>query len=181
MDSLPLSHQRSPQGKIYLSRIDKRIWMYHAVCFHRVDYLLDSSLVWKHYESEVRMLISQLCLTLYDPMDCSPPGSFVHGILQARILEWVAIPFSRGSSYPRHQTGVSCIAGRFFTIWATREAPWKHYSQCHMSTRAGHFWFMLYVTDWRFATQHIVEPNVWKEFWRKINTSNILLFLCHVN
>ena len=48
--------------------------------------------------------------TLCDPMDCSPPGSSVHGILQARILEWVAIPFSRGSSTPRDQTQVSCIA-----------------------------------------------------------------------
>ena len=46
----------------------------------------------------------------------SPPGSSVHGILQARILEWVAIPFSRGSSQPRDQTWVSCIAGRFFTV-----------------------------------------------------------------
>ena len=46
----------------------------------------------------------------------------VHGILQARILEWVAIPFSRGSSQPRNQTGVSCIAGGFFTSWATKEA-----------------------------------------------------------
>ena len=47
---------------------------------------------------------------------CSPPGSFVHGILQARILEWVAIPFSRASSRPRDRAQVSCIAGRFFTI-----------------------------------------------------------------
>ena len=46
----------------------------------------------------------QLCLTLCDPMDCSPPGSFVHGILQARILEWIAIPSSRGSSQPRDLT-----------------------------------------------------------------------------
>ena len=51
------------------------------------------------------------------------PGSSVHGIPQARILEWVAIPFSRGSSQPRDWTWVSLIAGRFFTIWATREAP----------------------------------------------------------
>ena len=51
----------------------------------------------------------------YNPMDCSPPGSSVHGILQARILEWVAIPFSRGSSLLRDQTWVSFIAGRFFT------------------------------------------------------------------
>ena len=59
---------------------------------------------------------------LCDPMDCGPPGSSVHGILQARILEWVAIPFPRASSRPRDWTCVSCIAGRFSTIWATREA-----------------------------------------------------------
>ena len=58
-------------------------------------------------------------------MDCSPPGSSVHGILQARVLESVAISFSRGSSWPRDQTQVSCVAGRFFTIWAAREAPVK--------------------------------------------------------
>ena len=55
-------------------------------------------------------------------MDCSQPGSSVHGILQARILEWVAIPFSKGSSWPKDQTQVSCIAGRLFTIWTTRKA-----------------------------------------------------------
>ena len=54
--------------------------------------------------------------TLCDPMDYSPPGSSIHGILQARILEWVAIPFSRGSSQPKDQTRVSCIIGRFFYI-----------------------------------------------------------------
>ena len=68
-------------------------------------------------------LVAQSCLTLYHPMDCSPlSGSSVHGILQARILELVAFPFSRGSSWPRDWTLVSCIAGRFFTTWATREA-----------------------------------------------------------
>ena len=60
--------------------------------------------------------------TLWDPMDCSPPDSSVHEILWARILEWVAIPFSRGYSWPRDQTQVSCNAGSFFTVWATREA-----------------------------------------------------------
>ena len=71
-------------------------------------------------ESEV----AQLCPTLCNPMDCSLPGSSIHGILQARILEWVAISFSRRSSRPRDQTQVSCIAGRRrFTFWATREAP----------------------------------------------------------
>ena len=70
-------------------------------------------------ESEV----AQLCPTLCDPMDCSPPGSSVHGILQARILEWVTISFCRGSSRPRDRTRVSGIGGRRFNLWATREAP----------------------------------------------------------
>ena len=61
--------------------------------------------------------VAQLCLTLCDPRDYT-----VHGILQARILEWVAFPFSRGSSQPRDWTQVSHIAGRFFTSWATKEA-----------------------------------------------------------
>ena len=61
-------------------------------------------------------LVAQLCPTLCDPMDYSPPGSSVRGILQARILEWVAMPSSRGSSRPRDGTQVSCIAGRFFTV-----------------------------------------------------------------
>ena len=57
----------------------------------------------------------QLCPTLRHPMDCSLPGSSVHGILQARTLEWVAMPFSSGSSQPRDRTQASCIAGGFFT------------------------------------------------------------------
>jgi len=63
------------------------------------------------------------CVQLFcDPMDCSPPGSSVYWILPANILEWVAILFSRESSWPRDWTQVSCFAGRFFTTWATREA-----------------------------------------------------------
>ena len=64
----------------------------------------------------VKVKVAQLCLTLCNPMDY-----IVHAILQARILEWVAFPFSRGSSPPGDWTQVSCIAGRFFTSWATRE------------------------------------------------------------
>ena len=60
-------------------------------------------------------LVAQLCTTLCDPMDYSQPGSSIHGILQPRILEWVAIPFSRGYSPPRNRTRISCIADRFFT------------------------------------------------------------------
>ena len=64
--------------------------------------------------------VTQSCPTLCNPMDYA-----LHGILQARILEWVAFPFSRGSSQPRDQTQVSCTAGGFFTSWATREALWR--------------------------------------------------------
>ena len=85
-------------------------------------------------ESEV----AQSCPTLSDPIDCSPPGFSVNGIFQARVLEWgaiasklsiikelawVAIAFSKGPSQPRNWTQVSCLAGRFFTIWATKEVP----------------------------------------------------------
>ena len=81
----------------------------------------------------VRLLVVQFFLLLLlslwvmsdscCPMGCSLPSSSVHGIFQARILEWVAISFSRGSSQPRDQTPVSCIAGGVFIIWATRETP----------------------------------------------------------
>ena len=100
----------------------------HSVCLLNVDIqsvfiglgsLCVFSVIPDHF---LCVLVTQFCLTLCDPMDCSPPGSSIHGILQARILEWVAISFSRGSSQPRDWTQVSSIAGRFFTIWATREA-----------------------------------------------------------
>ena len=71
---------------------------------------------------KLKVLVAQSYPTLSDPMDCTLPGSSVPGILQTRILEWVAIPFSKGSSRPRDGTQVSCIAGKFFTVWATREA-----------------------------------------------------------
>ena len=70
----------------------------------------------------VLFLVTQLCPILCDPTDCSPPGFSVHGILQARLLEWVAMPSSRASSQPRDQTQVSHITGEFLTVWATREA-----------------------------------------------------------
>ena len=69
----------------------------------------------------VRMLVAQSCLTLCNSMNYNMPDSSVCGILQARILEWVAISFSRRSFQPRDQTQVTCIAGKFFTIWATNK------------------------------------------------------------
>ena len=68
------------------------------------------------------MIATQSCPTLWDPMDCSLPSSFVHGILQARILKWVAISFSSASSQPRDRTQVSCMASRLFTIWTTKKS-----------------------------------------------------------
>ena len=67
-------------------------------------------------------LVTQSCPTLWDPVDCGPPGSSAHGILQARTLEWVALPSSRGSSQRRDWTQASHTAGGFFAIWASREA-----------------------------------------------------------
>ena len=66
--------------------------------------------------------VTQSCPTLCDPVDCSPPGSFVHGIFQARTLEWVAIPFSRGSSWPRDWTCASYIGRQILYHWAIWEA-----------------------------------------------------------
>ena len=77
-----------------------------------------SAVILSEWVSEV----AQSCPTLCNPMDCSPPGSLVHGIFQAWILEWVAISFSRGSSQPRDRTQVSHVVGTRFTVWATREA-----------------------------------------------------------
>ena len=77
-------------------------------------------------------------------MDCSPPGSSIHEILQARILEWVAVPFSKGSSQPRDWTQVSHIAGRFFTSWARREA-WAT-----MEPQTIYFTQCLFISSWHF-------------------------------
>ena len=74
-------------------------------------------------------LVDQSCLALWDPMDYSSPGPFAHGIFQARILDWVAISSSRGSSQPRDWNFVSCIAGGFFTCWAIRETWYTHISR----------------------------------------------------
>ena len=82
--------------------------------------------------TQMCVLVAQSCLALCNPMDCSPPGSSVHGILQARMLEWVAISFSRGSPWPRDGTRVSWISGRLFTIWDNTDTKEKkfHFFQC---------------------------------------------------
>ena len=95
----------------------------------------------------------QSCLTLSDPMDCNLQSSSVHEILQARILEWVAISFSRGSSWPRDRTQVEqTIAGRFLTIWATREA--HGYRYIYINTYTYTQLWLIPVVVWQKPIQH---------------------------
>ena len=92
-------------------------------------------------------------------MDSSPPGSSVQGILQARILEWVAIPFSRGSSWPRDWTQVSCTAGRFFTIWATGMSGWMNE------------WASEWMSVYLYCLTYFTRCCCWPEspyWWRKV-------------
>ena len=118
----------------YLSTFNFLYHWYSASCSIRqlvnVDHMLVCVCV---------CLVAQSCLTLGNPLVCSPPGSSVHGILLARILDWVSISFSRGFSSPRDQTRVSCvscIADRFFTCWATEEAPSHMLTLCQMLDQA---------------------------------------------
>ena len=119
------------------------------------------------------MKVAQLCPTFCDPMDCRVPG-----ILQARILKWVAFPFSRGASQPRDWTQVSCIAGGFFTSWATGEpkVQLKHNKclplvDCHKGTEM--IWSLLSMRDKHWeghggdllplqASSHYLHETKWK-------------------
>ena len=87
----------------------------------------------------MKALGTQSCLNPFNPINYRPPGSSVHGILQARMLEWAAIPFSRGSSQPREWTQVSRMAGRFFTVWATWKPfePQPHVKQYEARNKSG--------------------------------------------
>ena len=76
---------------------------------------------------KAKVKVNQSCLNLCELMDCCLPGSSGHGILQTKMLEWLAILFSRGSSQPRDRTQFSCISDWFFTIWATREAQVRYF------------------------------------------------------
>ena len=100
------------------------------------------------------------CPNLCDPMDCSLPGSSVHGIFQARVLEWVAISFSRGSSWPRDRTRISHIVGRCFTVWVMREelTHWKR-PWCWERWRAGG------ERDNRGWDGWMASPTQWTRVW----------------
>ena len=114
----------------------RSLWSEHLVLLHPVAYCNNcfylfsdskalSPRLYHSESSEVKWSeVAQSCPTLCDPVVCSPPGSSIHGILQARRLEWVAISFSTGSSQHRDQTKVSHIEVRRFTLWASREATY---------------------------------------------------------
>ena len=129
-----------------------------------MSYHLVMIYVWK-----VKLKVTQLCLTLCDPMDCNLPSSSVHWILQARIPEWVAIPFSRGSSQPRNQIVVSCTAGRFFTIWITREALYK--SVWYYWVWFGKIWlrFCIYgVKNWSVLIAYSEQCRI-RDLWKRLS------------
>ena len=119
----------------------------------------------------VCVLVTQSSPTLWDPMDCGPPGSSVHGILQARILEWFAISSFRGSSQPSDRTWVSCIIGRFFTIWATREVhivtnfKISIYNGRKLSIVATFFFFVV--------EKYLFPPFFWQ--WLSSSPKNLIL------
>ena len=100
-------------------------WHHEENPFRKLAWDQKFSVLYK-WKRRVKVLVTHSCPnscpTLWDPMDCNLSVSSVHGILQARILQWVAIPSFRGSSWARDWTWISCIAGRFVTTWATREA-----------------------------------------------------------
>ena len=111
-----------------------------------------------------KVLVAQSCPTLCNPTDCSPPGSSVHGILQARILEGVAISFSKGSSWTRDWTQISCTAGRFFTVWAIREALYCQASEHWKSKRVPekHLLLLYWLCQslWLCGSQQTVENSL---------------------
>ena len=110
------------------------------------------------------MFIALLCPVLCDPIDCSPLGSCTHGILQAWILEWVAILFSGESSRPEHRTPVFCIAGRFFTVWVTREAHERDIFDQKLESGVGSHW------------------RLWVKFWvYQLSTTDNLLLLRNIH
>ena len=109
-----------------ISNFHKHNFSHEAFFFkaYNGSYLLEYRPYWQLlcFAWKVKVLFVQSCPTLCNPMDCSLAGSSAHGILHARILEWIAISLSMGPSQPRDQTQVSWIAGRYFTVWIPRES-----------------------------------------------------------
>ena len=109
-------------------------------------------------------------------MDCSLPGSSVHGILHARILEWVTIPFSRRSSQPGDQTQVSCISGRFFTVWATLPqcSGWSLSLDLVNNENFNHFIVLVMTTYYKlFIAQLNPQISLINQLYRELQVSQV--------
>ena len=116
-------------------------------------------------------IVLPLCLTLCNPMDCSLPGSTIHGILQARILEWVAISFSRGSSWGRDWTCVSCALQEDFYLLSWR---WGACFLLFIVQLLSHIW--LFATLWTLALQASLSFTVSRSFLRLMSIESVMLF-----
>ena len=123
-NGLPFPSPGDLLDPVMLSRALWDSWTWRPFCLPFHVGMTAASKTFSKFQRVKKVKVTQSRPTLCDPMDCSLPGSCVHGIAQARILEWVAIRFCKESSRPRDQACVFCIAGRFFTICATREA-WR--------------------------------------------------------
>ena len=149
------------------------------------------------YHKRKENKVSQSCPTLCNPTDCSPPDSSIHGLFQARVLEWVAISFSKGCSQPRDRTQVSRIPGRRFTAWATRQAwlyrnypsikinklkrkrlsrtemlgTWPYWVQgpCTINNEGQYFFNILF----DLLKFQILSPDVLISSWMDIQTENV--------
>ena len=121
-----IQDEKQDEALCALEKQAPEIARYHGSCWINPDsyifsYIKKIKIInWDTCSSWLSSEVAQSCLTLCDPMDCSLPGSSIHGIFQARVLDWVAI--SGGSSRPKDRTQVSRIVSRCFTVWATREA-----------------------------------------------------------
>ena len=143
MESIPKPHAciPTPAAFIQATIILFPSGLYLPTCIYSLQCVFQLQLVSSLQNADLIMVkvkeseseVAQSCPTLCDPVDCSLPGFSVHGILQARILEWVTISFSSRSSQPRDWTQVFHIGGRHLNLWATREALWSWYLTSNLS------------------------------------------------
>ena len=118
---------------------------------------------WLHTKWTRKWSLSVVSDSLW-PMDCSLPGSSVRGIFQASILEWVTISSPRGSSWPRKWTWVSCIAGRFFTNWVTREATKENGSEIRLLYEQ---YLPSIIITWNFLSSSFQASGLYIPGWRR--------------
>ena len=155
------------------------MWPHLKMSLYRCDWAKDFKMgsTWINWGSG-HSLVAKSCPTSCDLMDCSPPGSSVHGISQARMLEWVAISFSRGSSQPRDWTWVSHIAGDPLLLQVDSlptEPPWKPWiswvdpkstDTCHFERQVKNTEKKMTMWIWRqkWGLGHIKPRNAWRDY-----------------